>query len=162
MIMLKKFIVMAVTLAAIGSAASAFAAVTGREAEVIASKEVPMNAVNFGLAKEGSDYLVSFYDKETYRDFNVYVDSESGKVRMLNIKGSNTVGSTMLNKTEEDVKNAVLAKYPDARKLEVRLVQQGLNNRFYEATFSTEKFRMVEMEVSPVTCAFGKINITYK
>lgn len=162
MIMFKKFVAGAAVLAAISSAAVAFAAVSGQEAVVIASKEVPAHAVNFGLKRDGSTYLVSFYDKETYRDFNVNVDAESGKITMVNIKGSNTVGSTTLNKTEEDVKNAVLAQYPNAKKLTVNLVRQGLNNQFYEVTFSTKKFRHVEMEVSPVTCAFGKINITYK
>lgn len=160
--MFKKFIAGVLAFAAIGSATSAFAAVTGREAVALARREVPAHAVNFGLALEGTGYLVSFYDENSYRDFAVNVDSASGKITAVSSRGSNSVGSTMLTKAEADVTQAVLAQYPDAEKLTVKLVRQGRNNQFYEAAFSTPKFRQVTIEVSPVTCAFGKINMLYR
>ena len=160
--MLKKYLVGAIALATLSFASSALAAVNAEQALQIARKEVPAESVVFGLKEDGPKFVVNFRDNALFRDYDVDVAVADGKVLALEIKGSNFVGSTMCTKTEADVKNAILAAYPDAKDIAVSFNQQGENNKVYTATFNTAKFSSVDVEVSPVTCALGKCKMIYR
>ena len=160
--MLKKYFVSAVALAALSIASSAFAAVTATQAMEIARKEVPAGSVFYGFDSKDPDFVAKFRNNATYIEYFVNVAAADGKLLKLEVQGSNAVGSTLLNKTEADVKNAILAAYPDAQDIAISYVDQGENNKVYKATFNTPKFRSAEAEISPVTCALGKCQLIYR
>ena len=160
--MFKKFVLGAVAVATMGFTASAFAAVTNEQAKEIARKEVPAQAVFYGIDNSNNKITVNFRNNETYKNYDVEVNQETGKVESLDINGSNFLGSTMKTKSEEDVKAAILAAFPDAQNIQVSYEKQGENNMVYNATFETAKYSKVEAEVSPNTCAIGRQKLIFK
>lgn len=125
-----------------------------------AKAEVPAGAVMYGIEEDDGKYEISFRDNETFRVYEVEVIAATNKVKEVEIKGSNIVGSTTIAKTPEDIKAIVLEAYPDAQNLVIKTEKEG-NNTKYEAKFSTPKYKEVEIELNPVTGAFGKVELKY-
>lgn len=141
--------------------ATCFAQITVKQAVEIGKKEVPAGVVTYGTKTEATEYKIYFYDNSTNRNYEIEIDSETGKVKELEITGSNIVGSTTIVKTKSDIINIVLAKYPDAQGLIVNLEKEG-NNSVYEVEFSTKKYSKAELKLNPVTGAIGHEELKYK
>lgn len=159
--MSKKAVSLLLAACALCISATCFAQITVKQAIEIGKKEVPAGVVTYGTQTEAKEYKVLFYDNSTNRNYEVEIDSETGKVKELEITGSNIVGSTTVLKTQNDIINIVLEKYPAAQNLIVSLEKEG-NNSVYEAKFSTPKYSKVEVKLNPVTGAIGHEELKYK
>ena len=160
--MFKKLTVLLSMLAAMAFAAVAMAA-PAKSQEIIAAAraEVPAAAVMYGYkedAKDG-DAELNFRDNDAFLEYEVKVDLATKKVLEVEIKGSNSADSTMVTKTEADIKQIILEAYPDAQNILVKLDRDG-NKAHYEANFTTAKYH-VEAELNPVTGAFAKRELKY-
>ena len=59
------------------------------------------------------------------------------------------LGSTVINKTTDDVKGVLLKTYPDATNI-VITTDHDMNNTYYQANFTTKKFKG-EAKFNPAT-----------
>ena len=94
----------------------------------------------------------------------VEVDRATQKVKEVEVKSSNYPGSVTVSKTEEDVKEAIKARYADARNIVVTKKtddKDGTPFVVYKATFETDAFTG-EALLNPATCYIGYQELTYK
>ena len=140
---------------------SALAAISTREAIDIARREVPATAENYGVKLDNGVYEVKFRDNSRYTKYEIELNQDTGKVLEMEIKGSNSVKSTLLQKTEAEIRDIVLAEYPDAQNLFIKVDR---DNQYYEyeAEFNTAKYWKVELDISPVTGVIGKRDLKYR
>lgn len=159
--MSKKICTLLLAACALVVSGTCFAQITTKEAIEIGRKEVPAIAVICGTENEPTEIKVFFFDNSTNRNYEVEIDAITGKVKELEIVGSQIVGSTTVLKTTEDIRKIVLEKYPDAQNLVIKKEKEG-NNTVFEAEFSTPKYSEVEMKLNPVTGAIGKEELKYR
>ncbi len=156
--MLKKFILLVTALAVMAVSAVAMAAPTqGKQQSIIdaARTEVPAAAVMYGYKEDGDKTVLNFRDNDNYLEYEVEVITATAKVKEVEIKGSNIAGSTTIVKTAEDIKAIVLEAYPDAQNIVIETEKEG-NNTYYEAKFSTPKYKKVEAKLNPVSGVFAE------
>ncbi len=160
--MLKKLTVLLSMLAVMAFAAVAMAApVKSQEIIAAARAEVPPAAVMYGYKEDvkDGDAELNFRDNDAFLEYEVKVDLATKKVLEVEIKGSNSADSTMVVKTEADIKQIILEAYPDAKNILITLDRDG-NKAHYEAKFTTAKY-YVEAELNPVTGAFAERELKY-
>lgn len=88
------------------------------------------------------------------------VVTATSKIKEIEVKGATFVkGSTIINKTPNDIKLAVLDTYPDARNIVVSMDKDG-NNSYYEAEFTTVKFKG-EVKFNPATGVIFERELDY-
>ena len=81
-------------------------------------------------------------------------------VKEVKINGAVFVlGSTVINKTEDDVKKVLLKTYPDAMNI-VITTDHDMNNTYYEANFVTKKFKG-EAKFNPATGVIIQRTLAY-
>ena len=86
--------------------------------------------------------------------------SPDGKVKEVKINGAVFVlGSTVINKTADDVKKVLLKTYPDAMNI-VITTDHDMNNTYYEANFITKKFKG-EAKFNPATGVIIQRTLAY-
>ena len=112
-----------------------------------------------GLDEHDGIIVLDFSDPKTLLYYEVKVASATNKVMEINVKGSNLPGSTIIEKTPEELREKVLAEYPDAKDISFRIKSEG-NLEYYEATFTTTKFN-ANVEINPLTGAFCKRELKY-
>ena len=103
-------------------------------------------------------------DPDTLERYEVEVDRATQKVKEVEVKSSNYPGSVTVSKTEEDVKEAIKARYADARNIVVTKKtddKDGTPFVVYKATFETDAFTG-EALLNPATCYIGYQELTYK
>ena len=157
----KKLATMLLTVCALAATATCFAQITAKEAIEIGKKEVPAVAVNYGTKTEVGEIKVFFFDDKTNVNYEVEIDSATGKVKELEIVGNRNIASNNIVKTEAEIRKIVLAKYPDAQNLFVKLDKED-NATVYEAEFFNPKYLKAELKLSPVTGDIGKEELKYR
>lgn len=142
---------------------TADAALKRKEAIAIAQPEVPQGAINYQLGVEaGTNMIIArFRNNDTYINYDIRMNSETGALISKDIIGSNYVGSTTVLKTAEDARQIALAAYPDAQDLTIDTIKEDVNT-YYKATFNTPKFKEAVLEISPSTGAIGKHLLKYR
>ncbi len=132
----------------------------GLSAIVAARAEVPAGANLLGYNKDGDDMRVVFQDPATFEYYYVEVVSATSKVKEVKINGAVFVlGSTVVNKTADDVKSVLLKTYPDAMNI-VITTDHDMNNTYYEANFITKKFKG-EAKFNPATGVIIERTLAY-
>ena len=122
----------------------------GLSAIAAARTEVPTAANLLGYNKDGDNMIVVFQDPATLEHYFVKVVMETSKVKEVKINGAVFVlGSTVINKTADDVKSVLLKTYPDAKNI-VITTGNDMNNTYYQANFTTNKFKG-EAKFNPAT-----------
>ena len=122
----------------------------GLSAIVAARTEVPTAANLLGYNEDGDNMIVVFQDPATLENYFVKVFMGTSKVKEVKINGAVFVlGSTVINKTADDVKSVLLKTYPDAMNI-VITTGQDMNNTYYQANFTTKKFKG-EAKFNPAT-----------
>lgn len=130
------------------------------DAIAAARAEVPVTATLLGYQEDGQELEVMFQDDETFEQYYVEVTLATSKVQGIDIKGATFVlGSTVVNKTPEDIKEALLVVYPTAKNI-VITSEYDMNNMYYEAEFRTEKFKG-EAKFNPATGAMLERELKY-
>ena len=122
----------------------------GLSAIAAARTEVAAAANLLGYNKDGDNMIVVFQDPATLEHYFVKVVMETSKVKEVKINGAVFVlGSTVINKTADDVKSVLLKTYPDAMNI---VITKGydMNNTYYQANFTTKKFKG-EAKFNPAT-----------
>ena len=114
-----------------------------------------------GYDKDGDDMrVVVFQDPATLEYYYVEVVYATSKVKEVEIKGAVFVlGSTVVNKTAEDIKAVLLKTYPDAKNV-VITTKVDMNNTYYEANFITKKFSG-EAKFNPATGVIIERTLSY-
>ena len=96
----------------------------------------------------------SFWNNKNYFTIFIY------KIKEIEVKGATFVkGSTIINKTPADIERFVMAEYPDARNIVVTMDKEG-NNSYYEAEFTTLKFKG-ELKFNPATGVIFERELDY-
>ena len=132
----------------------------GLSAIVAARAEVPAGANLLGYNKDGDDMRVVFQDPATFEYYYVEVVSATSKIKEVKINGAVFVlGSTVVNKTADDVKSVLLKTYPDAMNI-VITTDHDMNNTYYEANFITKKFKG-EAKFNPATGVIIERTLAY-
>lgn len=160
---MKKLLITSLLAGLLAMSTSAFAA-TRAEVIAAAKSEIPAGVFMYDYKEDASQKYVTeikFRDPKTLLDYEVEVDRTIAKVLEVEIKGSNDAKSTTLVKTHDDIEKIILAEYPDAQKLVIKL-EQDRNRYEYEATFTTPKYFEVELELNPVTGAIAKRELKYR
>ena len=122
----------------------------GLSAIAAARTEVPTAANLLGYNKDGDNMIVVFQDPATLEHYFVKVVMETSKVKEVKINGAVFVlGSTVINKTADDVKSVLLKTYPDAMNI-IITTDHDMNNTYYQANFTTKKFKG-EAKFNPAT-----------
>ncbi len=117
-----------------------------------AQKVVPAAAKLVSAKTDDNKFELEFLDPDTLERYEVEV------------KSSNYPGSVTVSKTEEDVKEAIKARYADARNIVVTKKtddKDGTPFVVYKATFETDAFTG-EALLNPATCYIGYQELTYK
>ena len=115
-----------------------------------AKNEIPASCDFQGYKTQGEDSLITFQDPATLEYYFVTVATATSKVEEIKVEGAVFVlGSTVINKNQEDIEAAVLAAYPDARDIAVSLIKDG-NNSYYQAFFAGDRFKG-ELKLNPAT-----------
>lgn len=138
-------------IAAIGFAADRPSPLTLTRAAIAAAKsEIPASCDFQGYKTQDENSLITFQDPATLEYYFVTVATATSKVEEVKVEGAVFVlGSTVINKNQEDIEAAVLAAYPDARDIAVSLVKDG-NNSYYQAFFAGDRFKG-ELKFNPAT-----------
>ena len=132
----------------------------GLSAIVAARAEVPAGANLLGYNKDGDDMRVVFQDPATFEYYYVEVVSATSKIKEVKINGAVFVlGSTVVNKTADDVKSVLLKTYPDAMNI-VITTDHDMNNTYYQASFTTKKFKG-EAKFNPATGVIIERTLVY-
>ena len=121
-----------------------------------AQKVVPAAAKLVSAKTDDNEFELERYEVE--------VDRATQKVKEVEVKSSNYPGSVTVSKTEEDVKEAIKARYADARNIVVTKKtddKDGTPFVVYKATFETDAFTG-EALLNPATCYIGYQELTYK
>ena len=84
-----------------------------------AQKVVPAAAKLVSAKTDDNKFELEFLDPDTLERYEVEVDRATQKVKEVEVKSSNYPGSVTVSKTEEDVKEAIKARYADARNIVV-------------------------------------------
>ena len=152
----KNYVIVLLTLVAVMISSVAFAAsgtptkYKGLSAIIAARTEVPKAANLLGYNEDGENILVAFQDPATLENYFVKVVRNTSKVKEVKIDGAVFVlGSTVINKTTDDVKGVLLKTYPDATNI-VITTDHDMNNTYYQANFTTKKFKG-EAKFNPAT-----------
>lgn len=161
--MLKKIAALLLLTALMSFSWTADAALKRKEAIAIAQPEVPPQATMYQLGVEnGTNMIIArFRNNDTYINYDIRMDAETGALISKDIIGSNYVGSTTVLKTEEDARQIALEAYPDAQNLTISTIKDDVNT-YYEAFFNTPKFSEAVLEISPSTGAIGKHLLKYR
>ena len=157
--MLKKILLACLTAVMLLCASAGFAAGKYDPAIAAAKAEVPAGAVMYGIDEDDHDITITFYDGNTLLSYEVEVWKNTNKIKEIEIKGSNLPGSTRISKTAAEIREIVLAAYPDAKNIKIEIETDG-NLKYYEAEFTTEKFK-AELAINPVTGAICKRELKY-
>ncbi|MHC1718304.1 MAG: hypothetical protein AB9883_06570 [Acidaminococcaceae bacterium] len=132
----------------------------GLSAIVAARAEVTAGANLLGYNKDGDDMSVVFQDPATLEYYYVEVVYATSKVKEVKINGAVFVlGSTVVNKTADDVKSVLLKTYPDAMNI-VITTDHDMNNTYYQASFTTKKFKG-EAKFNPATGVIIERTLVY-
>lgn len=131
-----------------------------REAIEVAKVEIPATCNLLGYTTKDDESLITFQDPDTLEYYYVKVVTATSKIKEIEVKGATFVkGSTIINKTPNDIKLAVLDTYPDARNIVVSMDKDG-NNSYYEAEFTTVKFKG-EVKFNPATGVIFERELDY-
>ena len=123
-----------------------------RAAIEVAKAEIPANCNLIGYTTKGDESRITFQDPDTLEYYYVKVATATSKIKEIEVKGATFVkGSTIINKT--------LAEYPDARNIVVTMDKEG-NNSYYEAEFTTLKFKG-ELKFNPATGVIFERELDY-
>lgn len=155
-------VLVAVFVLAISSVAAAAGSTDSfRVAALAAARaEVPAEAIYLGheTADEQSKFV--FQSTDTYERYYVKVDSQTAKVREMDIRGAVFVlGSTTVNKTASDIQTIILENYPTAKNIIIK-TERDNNNTYYEVEFTTEKYA-AEAKLNPATGVFIEREFEY-
>lgn len=133
-----------------------------RAAIEAAKVEVPagLNMLGYKVDRDGQESTITFQDPNTLEYYFVEVELATSKVESVKVNGATFVkGSTIINKSHEDIEKLVLAAYPNARNIVVKLEKEG-NNSYYEADFVTDKFEG-EVKFNPATGVIFERELDY-
>ena len=121
-----------------------------RAAIEVAKAEIPANCNLIGYTTKGDESRITY----------VKVATATSKIKEIEVKGATFVkGSTIINKTPADIERFVMAEYPDARNIVVTMDKEG-NNSYYEAEFTTLKFKG-ELKFNPATGVIFERELDY-
>lgn len=131
-----------------------------RAAIAAAEAEIPASCNMIGYTEKDGISSIVFQDTDTLEHYYVKVVAATSKVKEIEVKGATFIkGSTIINKTPEEIISFVEAEYLDARDITVKLEKEG-NNSYYKAQFKADRFEG-EMEFNPATGAIIERSLEY-
>lgn len=159
--MLKELVATLYNLGTVEVSMSALASLPVANAIEVAQAEIPASCVLSGyqVNKEKGISIVSFHDNNSFTDYVVTVDTDSGKVLGVEVKGAKFISGGNVAKSVEEIRELVLKEYPTARTIAVETTKEG-SNILYVVNFITDKFRG-EAEMHPATGVFGERSLIY-
>ena len=158
--MFKKALFTGMVLGMTTIASVAMAAVSSTEAFDIAKAETSPTAAVFGYEEKFHKYEIKLQDRESMTRYEVDVDKSTGRILELDIKTAGNPVSRNVVKSVEDIRAIVLAEYPDAKNINIKLDREDYGHK-YEVKFQTAKFRLAEMDINPETGAIVERDLKY-
>lgn len=156
--MIKKFILTLMVMAMIACASVGFAY---NSAAVDAAKaEIPVTCEMFSYEEDDGKTEMYFRDTATGMLYKVETVSATGRVLEVEIKNRSVIPGTKVVKTRSDIRDIILAAYPDARHIRIELDRDDFRKVEYDVHFVTGKYRG-EAELSAETGEFMKIELEY-
>ena len=91
--------------------------------------------------------------------YEVTLYTNTKKIHEVEIKSKLSADSTVVEKSETDIKQRILAVYPDAQNIVIHLDRDD-HTYHYDAHFTTPN-AIVKAKLHPATGAFAKQEVTY-
>ncbi len=158
--MMRKVLTTAWVLGVTAMASVAFAAVTRDRAIEIAKAETSPAAAVFECEEEFAKFEIKLQDTAKMIRYDVDVDKSSGRILEVDVKHAVQDSSPNVVKTEADIRAVVLAEYPDAQIIGIRLDREDYGQK-YEVRFSSPKFRYAELDINPETGVIAERELKY-
>ena len=135
---MKKLFVTGLVAGLMAISTMAFAA-TRVEIMTAANNVVPVSAEMYSMKEDDAVKTeLKYRDTRNNKLYEVEVDKATAKVLEIEVKDIKIVKSNKVIKTQADIEKIILAEYPDAQNLMIKLDQDGKNYE-YEAKFNTAK-----------------------
>lgn len=127
----------------------------------IARSKVPAAAVvtKYKTDHKDGETEIRFYDAATAMTYEVTLYTNTKKIHEVEIKSKLSADSTVVEKSETDIKQRILAAYPDAQNIVIHLDRDD-HTYHYDAHFTTPN-AIVKAKLHPTTGAFAKQEVTY-
>ncbi len=127
----------------------------------IARSKVPATAVvtKYKTDRKDGETEIRFYDAAAAMTYEVTLYTHTQKIHEVEIKSKQTADSPVVEKSEADIQQRILAAYPDAQNIIIHLDRDD-HAYHYDAHFTTAN-AIVEAKIHPVTGAFAKQELTY-
>lgn len=139
----------------------AFAA-TRVEIMTAANNVVPVSAEMYSMKEDDAVKTeLKYRDTRNNKLYEVEVDKATAKVLEIEVQDIKIVKSNKVIKTQADIEKIVLAEYPDAQNLMIKLDQDGKNYE-YEAKFNTAKCYEVDLDINTATGAIVKRDLKFR
>lgn len=165
----KNFILAVVTLFALAFATTCFAsdnqlsstqALAAKDAAIATAKTVVPEGSNFlGAKYDDGKYEILFQDPATLDYYDIDVLVATNTIKEYEIEGAASARSATVSKSEEEIKEIILAAYPEATNIFIEQDAE-LGMIKYEAKFTTTTSK-VELDINPHTGAICKHEIKF-
>lgn len=158
---MKKFLLTGLVVGLMTMSSMAFAA-TRVEIMSAANEAVPHSADMYSINEDDAVKTeLKYRDTRNNLLYEVEVDKATAKVLEVEIQAAKILKSNKVIKTQADIQQIVLAEYPDAQNLVIKLEQKG---KFYEyeAKFNTAKCYEVELDINTATGAIFKRDLKFR
>lgn len=158
---MKKLFVTGLVAGLMAISTMAFAA-TRTEIMMAASNVVPVSADMYSMKEDDAVKTeLKYRDTRNNKLYEVEVDKATAKVLELEVQDIKIVKSNKVVKTQAEIEKIVLAEYPDAQNLMIKLDQDGKAYE-YDAKFNTAKCYEVELDLNAATGAIVKRDLKFR
>ena len=158
---MKKLFVTGLVTSLMAISTMAFAA-TRSEIITAANNAVPVSAEMYSMEEDDAVKTeLKYRDTKNNKLYEVEIDKATAKVLEIEVQDIMIIKSNEVIKTQADVEKIVLAEYPDAQNLMIKLDQDGKNYE-YEVAFNTAECYEVELEINTATGAIVKRDLKFR
>lgn len=127
-----------------------------------ANNVVPVSADMYSINEDDAVKTeLKYRDTRNNKLYEVEVDKATAKVLELEVQDIKIVKSNKVVKTQAEIEKIILAEYPDAKNIYIKLDQDGKKYE-YDAKFNTEKCYEVDLDINTATGAIVKRDLKFR
>lgn len=120
---------------------------------------LPQNTKMISVEEIGDKMLITYVNEEGITYYDLFFDMTERNLEKILSKSSNIIGSTMMEKSVDNIKDIVQEEYPKAINIEITTNREGVNTH-YTARFDNDDYIGI-LKLNPVTGAIGEREYIY-
>ena len=120
---------------------------------------LPQNTKMISVEEIGDKMIITYVDEEGITYYDLFFDMTERNLEKILSKSSNIIGSTMMKKSVDNIKDIVQEEYPKAINIEITTNREGVNTH-YTARFDNDDYIGI-LKLNPVTGAIGEREYIY-